>query len=83
MKIHTKIYLEWAKSQSIEPHEIECEICGKMAVDIHHLIFKQMGGSKLLDYIENLIAVCRDCHNKCHDHPEFNNKAKEIHLKNL
>ena len=42
-----------------------------------------MGGSKLLDYIENLIAVCRDCHNKCHNHPEFNEKAKEIHLKNL
>jgi 5-methylcytosine-specific restriction endonuclease McrA len=81
MKKHTKIYLKHFGYTIAD--FIPCEICGAKSVDIHHLIFKQMGGSKLLDYIENLIAVCRSCHNKCHDHPEFNEKAKEIHLKNL
>ncbi|MFY0655047.1 MAG: HNH endonuclease [Cyclobacteriaceae bacterium] len=81
MKIHTKIYLKYFGYTIAD--FIPCEICGAKSVDIHHLIFKKMGGSKLLDYIENLIAVCRDCHNKCHDHPKFNEEAKEIHLKNL
>ena len=62
---------------------IGCEICGKTAVDIHHLIIKGMGGSRTKDYIENLIAVCRGCHNKCHGSIEFNTKAKEIHKNNL
>jgi hypothetical protein len=42
-----------------------------------------MGGSKTKDYIENLIAVCRGCHNNCHDSKDFNNNAKEMHLKRL
>jgi hypothetical protein len=42
-----------------------------------------MGGSKTKDYIENLIAVCRDDHNRCHDSKEFNETAKNIHLKVL
>jgi len=62
---------------------IPCEICGGQAVDIHHLIFKKMGGSKTKDYIENLIAVCRKHHNRCHDSKEFNETAKNIHLKVL
>ena len=62
---------------------IECELCQKSAHEIHHLTVKGMGGRKNSDVIENLIAVCRTCHNKCHDHPEFNEEAREIHLKNL
>lgn len=58
---------------------IACEICGKTSIDIHHID----GRVKAKDEIENLIAVCRECHNKCHDHPEFNEKAREIHLINL
>ena len=62
---------------------IGCELCNKPAIDIHHIDSKGMGGSKTKDYIENLIAVCRECHNDCHASKEFNQKAKEIHLKNL
>lgn len=62
---------------------IGCEVCGKTAVDVHHLDFKKMGGSKHKDYIENLIAVCRSCHDKCHDSKEFNLSAKEAHMNNL
>lgn len=62
---------------------IGCEICNNTSVDIHHLDIKGMGGTTKEDEIEDLIAVCRTCHDKCHDHPEFNKKAVEIHLKNL
>lgn len=62
---------------------IACEVCSKTSIDVHHLDIKGMGGTKKEEKIEDLIAVCRECHNKCHDHPEFNEKAREIHLKNL
>ena len=62
---------------------IGCEICGSRSVDIHHLTPKGMGGSKTKDNIENLIAVCRECHNKCHASISFNEYARSIHLKRL
>ncbi len=45
---------------------IPCELCGLEAVDIHHIELKGMGGSKLKDGHENLIALCMDCHNRAH-----------------
>jgi hypothetical protein len=81
LKTHTKIYF---KHFGLDKTDfIGCEVCGSVAVDIHHLDSKGMGGSKTKDYIENLIAVCRGCHNNCHDSKDFNNKAKEIHLTKL
>ena len=81
MKKHTKIYFDYFGYDKTD--FIACEVCGSKSVDIHHLDAKGMGGSKLKDYIENLIAVCRDCHIKCHDNKEFNNNAKQIHLDRL
>ena len=81
MKKHTKIYFDYFGYD--ETDFIACEVCGSKSVDIHHLDAKGMGGSKLKDYIENLIAVCRDCHIKCHDNKDFNNEAKQIHLDRL
>lgn len=83
MKTHTKLYLDYFGYDISD--WIQCEIpeCGKQSTEIHHLTVKGMGGRKNSDVIENLIAVCRECHNKCHDHPEFNEEAREIHLKNL
>jgi hypothetical protein len=81
MRKHTKIYLDYYGYD--ETDFIPCEMCGAKAVDIHHIDAKGMGGSKTKDYIENLIAVCRDCHVKCHSNKSFNNRAKEIHLDKL
>lgn len=76
MKKHTKIYFDYFDYTIAD--FIPCEKCGARAVDIHHVIFKQMGGSKTKDYIENLVALCRECHNKAHNSIKFNNKLKEI-----
>ena len=54
-----------------------CEKCGKPAVDIHHIENKGMGGSKTKDYIENLIALCRDCHSWAHN-PNTRQKQEEL-----
>jgi len=42
---------------------ILCEDCGAVAVDIHHRVLRSQGGS---DEIENLVAVCRSCHEDYH-----------------
>jgi len=62
---------------------IPCEICGNRAVDIHHIEPKGMGGSKEKDHIENLIAVCRECHNKCHDNKITKNEQRKAHYPRL
>ena len=81
MKKYKKVYLDYYGYDFTD--FIGCEICNAPSVDIHHLIIKGMGGSKTKDYIENLMALCRSCHTKCHSSIEFNSKAKEIHNKNL
>ena len=41
-----------------------CEVCGAVAVDIHHIDYKSHGGT---DDSENLIALCRHCHEQAHE----------------
>lgn len=60
MKKHTKIYLDYF-GYGMEDF-IPCEICGNKAVDIHHIDCRGMGGSSKKDKIENLMALCRECH---------------------
>ena len=60
MKKHTKIYMDYFSYQI--PEDVYCEVCGKRAVDIHHIEARGMGGSKEKDVIENLMALCRSCH---------------------
>ena len=62
MKKHVKIYMNHHGYG--EQDIVLCEECTAVAVDIHHIIFKSQGGK---DNIENLIALCRECHNKKHN----------------
>ncbi len=76
MKKHVKIYLDYYGYG--EQDVIICECCGRKAVDIHHIKRRGLGGSKRCDNIENLIGLCRDCHDKAHSDKNFNNKLKTI-----
>ena len=81
MKKHTKIYLDYFDYTGDE--FIPCEICGARAVDIHHIDCRGMGGSKTKDTIENLMALCRQCHMKYGDIKDEIENLKEIHAKHL
>lgn len=56
-----------------------CEACGIWAKDggqAHHIVFKGMGGSKLLDDPINGIWLCLKCHSKAHNKREFDLRLK-------
>ncbi len=60
MKHYIMVYLE---SRGLTKTDfIGCEVCGVAASDIHHIQPRGMGGSKLRDTPDNLIALCRPCH---------------------
>jgi len=80
LKKHTRIYLDHFDYGRHQDVFVPCEICGARINDVHHLDSKGMGGSDTKDYIENLIGVCRTHHVKCHADPEFNERAKELHI---
>ena len=82
MKKHTKVYMDFFDYG--EQDFVMCEMCQQdRAVDIHHLNPRAMGGSKSKDYIENLMGLCRDCHNKAESDSSFNFYARIKHLENV
>ena len=59
-----------------------CQLCSEeRAVDMHHSLYGSRGADK---DDRSLVAVCRDCHDKCHQskHGALNSKAKEIGIDN-
>lgn len=57
---------------------IPCAICKSRSVEIHHISGKPMGNkSNRYDTIENLIPLCRDCHDKCHNELISKQQCKE------
>jgi 5-methylcytosine-specific restriction endonuclease McrA len=82
MKNHTKVYLQ---AMGYDPLDfIPCEVCGAKAVDIHHIQPRGMGGSKLLDTPENLMALCRSCHHQADFGTTLpKEELKQIHERNL
>ena len=77
MKNHTKLYLSYF-NYSISDF-IPCEICGATASDIHHIECRGMGGSKTKDTPENLMALCRECHNEYGDKRQHIDWLKDTH----
>jgi ribosome-binding protein aMBF1 (putative translation factor) len=77
MRKHTKIYFDYFGYGKED--FVSCEVCGRRAVDTHHIDCRGMGGSKEKDVIENLMAVCRECHIKYGDKKEYMDFLKEKH----
>jgi len=79
MSPHKGIYF---KHFNLTPGDvILCEVCGAVAVDVHAIECDGMGGrpSKSTHKIENLMAVCRECHIKYADKKHYKDYLKEIH----
>ena len=83
MKRHTNVYFSFFGYDKTS--YIECEVCHAQAQDIHHIEPRGMGGNPKgdKDRIENLMAVCRMCHDKYGDKKQYKDFLKEIHLRNI
>jgi len=58
-------YLKWVSSKP-------CWFCKKPWSDPHHL--ENKGHTRRYQDFDNVINLCRDCHNKMHDKPLEENK---------
>ena len=82
MKKHIKIYDDFWLPELTIAQTWQCSVCSSWnGTYIHHVSAKQSGGSKCKDYIENLICLCRKCHDKCHKDKQYNKKARIINLR--
>lgn len=84
MRKHTKIYMDYFGYDISD--FIPCEVCGKNAVDINHIVARGMGGSKTKDNIENLMAMCRQHHEQFGDkkvYREFLQTKHKSFMKNF
>lgn len=65
MTNHLKVYLNFF-GLSYEEF-IPCLLCGKKASEIHHIIPRSQTFGSDRDNIENLAALCNDCHYMIHN----------------
>ena len=77
MQKHTKVYMQFFDYG--EQDFIPCEMCGSRATDIHH-IERRTRNKVTNDFVENLVGLCRDCHNKAEADSMFNMFCKIKHL---
>ena len=78
MTKHTKVYMKHFGYG--EQDFIPCENCASRCADVHHLVFRSHGGT---DVIDNLMGLCRRCHDRAHEDPYFNEYLKTVHAKKL
>ncbi len=81
MKEHTKLYLNVFRYDVTD--FIPCEVCNSKSVDIHHVEARGMGGTKKPEDINNLMALCRNCHIEFGDKKHHKEFLKQIHYKKL
>ncbi len=55
-----------ARAHALDRDNYTCQCCGKnhVRLEVHHIIFRSLGGS---DELDNLITLCEKCHSAIHD----------------
>ena len=79
MKDYKKLFSRYWSVSSDDA--LLCWYCNQsVAVDIHHIESKKMGGvqNNRLNRIDNLFAVCRKCHSLAHKNKSVNEEFKKI-----
>jgi 5-methylcytosine-specific restriction endonuclease McrA len=76
MQKYIKTYCDYFDIKT--QNELICEACGKMANDIHHI----NGRGKGKDVINNLMALCRKCHERAHSSKNYVSKDEFQYIHN-
>lgn len=78
---HVQVYYDFFDLDEMD--DVYCEICGRKAVDIHHVFSRGMGGRKSANDIKYLMAVCREDHDKYGDKKQYRQMLIEIHFNKM
>ena len=73
-KAHVKNYMKHFGYG--EQDIILCEACHRKAIDLHHIKYKSRGGG---DEVQNVIALCRKCHDLAHNEYISEGDLRYIH----
>lgn len=77
MKKHTKILYSFFGYSTGD--FVPCEICGRRSNATHHIDARKMGGTKLKDYIENLMSICGEHDLQFGDKKHFKDFLRDLH----
>ena len=80
MQTYTKVYLEKLDLDTTD--FICCEVCESKATEIHHILARSKYKEHQND-IENLMAICRKCHQEYGDQVYLMEALLKIHQKRL
>lgn len=79
MKKYLRMFMKYYGYTEADSYSELCWYCAKNVwVEVHHIISRGMGGSKLRDTIDNLIPLCRSCHSDSSVINKQKDKLKEI-----
>ena len=76
MQKYIKIYCDYFDYK--QGDFMPCEACGNPVNDIHHI----HGRGKGKDVIENLIGLCRKCHDRAHSSKNYVSKEEFQYIHN-
>ena len=82
MKKYVKLYYDFFDYPISEDFMVPCEVCLRPAVEINHIDCRGMGGRPKndMDFIENLMGTCRECHVEHGDNPVFRDMLIAMHF---
>ena len=79
MKKYLRMFMKYYGYTEADSYSELCWYCAKNVwVEVHHIISRGMGGSKLRDTVDNLIPLCRSCHEDSEVINKQKDKLKEI-----
>lgn len=62
------------REEILKRDDYKCQKCGNTGYDVHHKTYKNWGNEKL----EDLITLCRTCHEQWHETEKTTRKSKSI-----
>jgi|TARA_R110001592_G_scaffold214698_1_gene467694 hypothetical protein len=84
MKKHIEIYTSFWNPQLTIAQSYQCSWCNNWeGGEVHHILKRGQGGSKCLDYIENLVYLCRYHHEIADKVPAFNQRVRAVNLRQV
>lgn len=78
---HKKVYLDFFGFKVATDCFCEIPHCGRIAVDVHHIECRGIGGTTAVEDINNLMGLCREHHLEYGDKKQWKEFLQIVHEK--